>query len=252
MNSEYYFLNEKSQIKVLLREDLKECKEVENLHLCNSMEMEKLENGTTCMYSALTNIRKNLNCELKNIQEKNYILRISRYSIFCHIVEPLVLRIQCEEGDNLHNLTENKEIEFERHCHAYKMIDDMNVDLIKTKQDLEFSETNFTIFTSSSNINSTRFQILNKNEITELIDEVKNTIVLEEKSSMKISIPRLILRSYHTFRDTIFHFLLMFVNIGTFFIYVLIPLFILVCIKNVVYMTLNKLKTQSKTNIIPE
>lgn len=51
-------------------------------------------------------------CSYKPIENKTYWLKTSKLSIFCYIVEPLRLRITCNDKSMVYHLIESKEIYF--------------------------------------------------------------------------------------------------------------------------------------------
>lgn len=252
MNSHYYFIDEDEKVKILSGDNLKNCHKVYGLTLCNSIEMEKIEDGTLCMNSIVLK-QTHKNCKTKNIARKNYILRTSQYSVFCYVVEPLVLRIKCGNEDSLHNVTNNEEFNFEENCIAYKRMDNDNLTLTESSMNCEFSESNFTIFTSSLEKDSMQFQLLDKDGIEQLINKEEESIRRMEKAGKheKTILQRTLLK-YQDFKTIVSNFFTLFIDFETFFFGFLIPLLLIsfLC-KRLKPTYIFKQKTSSK-NRIPE
>lgn len=87
------------------------------------MEYTHLLKANDCVRSIISNEKPK--CSYKPIENKTYWLKTSKLSIFCYIIEPLRLRIACNDKSMVYHLTESREIYFEMDCDIYQLINEI-------------------------------------------------------------------------------------------------------------------------------
>lgn len=123
MNTKYIF-EQNGELKTIHKKDLKNCIRINELTICNSLLMEKMELADECIESMFWN--KFDGCEEVNLQQQNYFLDTSPSSIYCFIKKPITLRVSCLNKDEIFNLTESREIQLGEHCELYKITHKIN------------------------------------------------------------------------------------------------------------------------------
>lgn len=123
INSVFFIQNSEKQILIIPDSVLKNCIHYDSIVLCNSMEYSHLLVADTCVRSII--LGEKPKCTYKPIENKTYWLKTSKFSIFCYIVEPLRLRITCNDRSMVYHLTESREIYFEINCDIYQLVNEI-------------------------------------------------------------------------------------------------------------------------------
>lgn len=117
-NAKFVFVQNET-LKMISREDLKLCLNINELTICNSLMTEIMDSVDPCIHSFF--LGNHDECHDKAIEPHNYIIDTSGNSVYCFILKPFALKISCYDGDQILNLTESREIHFEDHCEIYKI-----------------------------------------------------------------------------------------------------------------------------------
>lgn len=153
ISSELYFMDENNNAKIMPKYVFDSCKHIENIILCNSVETMNLESPNECIFSLTRGITPN--CTHKIINTKNYWMKTSKYSIFCYIIDPVKVKITCDDSSKIYNLNKNQGLDIEEDCDVVRMMSNMNLN--------SKSITTEDIIMPFLNINLTTYDPINKN-----------------------------------------------------------------------------------------
>lgn len=184
MNSKLYFTGDHNETLIIPNEIFEQCIHLENLTICNSVDLMLMEYPDECMQSILR--KKTIKCENKQIQNHNYWIQTSESSIYCFIVEPVQIKISCEDSEKSYNLTKSMEIDYEG-CNVYKMVNEIQynstsqttVEIIKPNMQM-----NLSIYDSIYGNWSYNLTNINQNQIILLkaVEQIQNvTIPLNQR-----------------------------------------------------------------------
>lgn len=112
--------NDHNESKIIHGKQLEKCLKTATLTMCNSILLESTEQPDACMENLINNIYTK--CENISLKIHNHFIDTSDYSIYCFIIEPVMLKIACLNDNNIFNLSESKEIFMNNHCDLYKVI----------------------------------------------------------------------------------------------------------------------------------
>lgn len=122
MNSKLYFKGKNNETLIVPMDIFDKCMHLDNLTICNSVDLMLMEYPNECIQSILN--KKTIKCEYKQIPNHNYWIQLSESSIYCFIVEPIQIKISCEDSEKIYNLTKSMEIDYEG-CNVYRMINEI-------------------------------------------------------------------------------------------------------------------------------
>lgn len=127
-NDQVYILNTDANfvflhndtLKIITKDNLKECINIDDFTMCNSMLTETLLLANPCIHSIFTNSYDD--CAIKPIEPLNYFIETSDFSVYCFILKPFNLKISCIDDDiKIFNLSKSTELFYENHCEVYKI-----------------------------------------------------------------------------------------------------------------------------------
>lgn len=170
-NSKILIMNETN---VTILPSFDKCSNIDNLTICNSIIEDTLEPIDECTYSIIKNIT-NKTCKFKEIISRNYIIRISNSLIYCFIINPLQIKIICNDYDKFYNLTHSKIIDLNNNCEVYKMMNEFFENITSTNEveiQNPFYIPEFQLYDPNSENWTVDFEIIDKGKI-ELIKLIK-------------------------------------------------------------------------------
>lgn len=119
MNSIVY-LNISNAIRIVPSSDFDLCLQTDNRIICNSMITERYTRPSECIHMLITR-NNHGSCETKTLEPKNYIMQTSPTSLYCYIINPITLKISCEDQDEIYKLGNPTEISYRMNCNFYKL-----------------------------------------------------------------------------------------------------------------------------------
>lgn len=153
-------------IRTVTPELLSDCQKSGNLTICNSIYEQNFDKPDNCTLSILSNIHET-ECEKSKMSNENYFIEINDRSMYCHINEPVQLRLICIESEDILNLTESQIIQYSDNCDVTKMSNDSQIDenqAIYLKMEQIFVKPDLYIYNSSIDW-YTNITILSKYEL---------------------------------------------------------------------------------------
>lgn len=121
-SNSFYYIQTFDQIKILSHDDFDKCSKLENFTLCELTLYTTLNQPDACM-SALIGGRKPNNCTYKYIEQHTYIMQLSSHSVYCYVIEPIILKTTCQNDNYIYNLTESKELIYDENCRVFQISD---------------------------------------------------------------------------------------------------------------------------------
>lgn len=139
-NSLHYFINDDT-IKIVPFYEFENCIKLENLTICNTIALSSIEQPDDCLYAIIKEGTMN-HCLVKEIAHKNYIMETSMRSVFCYIVNPVAIKIACNERNFVHKMNKSNEIIYDAECDVYEVTNT----IMSNTTDLKTIEINFLYF----------------------------------------------------------------------------------------------------------
>lgn len=145
LNSAVY-LDFDGKVKIIPYEDFNHCEKLNNLTICNSMIQQSFMDPSSCLKTLIEKLEFTP-CEYKNLETKNYFMELSKHSFYCSIVEPIILRINCNGVNYMRNLEESEILTYSDHCNVFSSNDSSEFSRVKDFElDFTYKTPNFTIY----------------------------------------------------------------------------------------------------------
>lgn len=143
------------------------CGKLESQFICNSIILEMADPFDKCM-EAVLNEKTEHSCEYTRIDFRNYLIQLEPQILYCVIVKPITLRIECGEKKTQFHLEGNEKINFSDQCSMFRVSGDSNIEgdtFSSTEIDTPLYKPNLSIFDSSINEWTYDIQPMNKYDI---------------------------------------------------------------------------------------
>lgn len=111
MNS-VLFTTQDGSTQLVPYEEFSHCERLDNVTICNSIISDSFIKLSRCVHGLISN-NDDTFCEFKSLESKNYFMGISKYSFYCSIVDPILLRISCKGVNYVRNLRKSEILSYE-------------------------------------------------------------------------------------------------------------------------------------------
>lgn len=98
-------------------------------------------------------------------------MKTSKYSIYCYIINPVKIKITCDDSSKIYNLNESQELYIEENCDVVRMMSNMNLNskAIATEDIImPFLNINLTTYDPINKNWTFNMSYIDKNDITSL------------------------------------------------------------------------------------
>lgn len=166
---------------------LAQCIHTNRIIVCNSLIKNQFLPVNNCTTAIFENRTTTAICTYRKLSYETQMIKISEESIYVHVIEPIVLRISCDQNVQLMNITKSMEIFHNKYCRIYNSLNEQTKGSLTTtiKIDSTFAEPKFEVW--NNRIWNKNVVFLNQfnNEISNLFkDFKKNEMEFKQRSKL--------------------------------------------------------------------